>query len=325
MDKSEFDLEYEMAKDCYRNGKYNEAIKFLLNPAQNGCFDAANDLGACYERVGDFEKAAFWYSVAAINKKETPNLNVADLFLAGKGLKQDIKLALKIYLDYARQGSESAYEKLADAYLKGKYVRQDYKKAYSYLLKGAKIERDKKISAYCLGNLGYMNQEGLGKAKNIMQAFKYYKEAAKYGNEVAQYNLARCYLYAWGCQMDIEKAVYWFYQSAEQNHHNSLIYLSELYSDGRFFRKNNDIAMYWIERAIDQNVPEAFIKCADYYLGGEIVHQNKFEAYKLLSYYQKYLKDKDTRVERLYDELKIKYDDQKFWSRVESNKKGALA
>lgn len=321
----EFDLEYEIAKDCYRNGRYEEAIKFLLKPAQEGNLDAGNDIGVCYERIGDYEKAAFWYSVAGVGEKATPNLNVANLYLSGKGLSQDIELAIKIYLNYAQKGYASAYEKLGDTYLKGKYVKQDYKKAYAYLLKGAKIEREKKDSAYCLGNLGYINHEGIGKAKNEKLAIKYYKEAAELGNEIAQYNLGQCYLYGQGCKEDIAKAIYWFTQSAQQYYDNAMIKLSELYAWGTVVKKNKDIAMYWINKAIDNNAPVAFIKCAEYYLDGDLIEKDYYEAYKLLSYYRKNLLGNNQEADKLYDELKSNHIDEKFWRKVEHDEKGATA
>ena len=316
------DIGYETAKKCYQDEQYEEAIRLLLESAQNGNIRAQNDLGVCYEKTGDYLKAAFWYSVASMVGEDISTINLANYYLVGRGIAQNVNYALKLYQEVATKGNYNAYYKLGMTYLEGKYVKQDYKKAYSFFLKGAKIEREKDEAGICINKLGYMNHLAYGKVKNDKLAIKYYLEAAKIGNNCAQFNLGQCYLFGHGCDEDIEQALYWFNQSAKTGSTSAMIKLSELYAYGKVVEKNKDIALTWIKEAVNQYDPRAYIKSAEYFLTGDIVEKDLCRATRFLKYYKEKLADEES--EKMYNELKKEFKGYDIWQDVE-NMKGELA
>ncbi len=319
------DMEYEIGIDCFNKNQNNEAIKFLLGPAQNGNLAAMNNLGICYERIGEYTKAAFWFSSAGMCDYVYSNINLANLYMTGKGLEQNKNIAISLYEKCMELGDLEAYIELGYYYYEGKYLDQDYKKAYQYFLKGADIERRDKKGGFCLCQLGYMNHEGCGRKKNDKIAFKYYLESAKLGDKTGQYNLGQCYLFGHGCDENVKNALYWFLESARQDYSDALIKLGELYAYGTVVEKSKDISLYWLNKAIDNNVPEAFVKCASFYLYDGIYERNNLEAYKLLAYFAKYLYGQSSSADSLYDELKTTFANEKFWKKIENNNKGVVA
>ena len=210
------DLEYQVGQRYCEQEDWTNAISCFLNPAEKGMPQAMNDLGVCYERIGEFDKALLWYSVASSGKYDCSTTNLGMLFILGQGVVKNIKYGLSLLREAASHGYIRAYETLGRLYQYGTEVKRNYKKAYQYYLKGARLERQKNDGGLCLANLGYMNMYGLGKEQNLRLGAKYYKEGTERNEPLAIYNLAQCYFNGEGVNKNIEKAAYWWQKAAEQ-------------------------------------------------------------------------------------------------------------
>lgn len=58
--------------------------------------------------------------------------------------------------------------------------------------------------------------QGLEVEDNFYHAAYWFAKAAEHGDPVAQYNMAECYRFGLGTQVDIQKAFYWCTKSADQ-------------------------------------------------------------------------------------------------------------
>ena len=65
-------------------------------------------------------------------------------------------------------------------------------------------------------DLGMCYFEGLGVAKDIKQAVKWYEKSAKQGHAWAQASLGKCYQTGTGVAKDDQKSATWYRKSAEQ-------------------------------------------------------------------------------------------------------------
>lgn len=66
-------------------------------------------------------------------------------------------------------------------------------------------------------NIGYMYSNGLGTAKNAIEAVKWYRKAAEQGLATAQYNLGRSYELGIGVEQNNVEAIRWYEMSANQS------------------------------------------------------------------------------------------------------------
>ena len=71
-----FDSEYRIGINAAKKEMFGPAMFFLRSSAEKGNCDSQNDLGVCYEKQHQYEKAMFWYKVAAINGCEMALCNI---------------------------------------------------------------------------------------------------------------------------------------------------------------------------------------------------------------------------------------------------------
>ena len=78
-----------------------------------------------------------------------------------------------------------------------------------------------------------------GKTENNEEAFKYYKKAASFGHERAQYRLGEIYDRAYGVEMDLKAAAFWYARSAAQGDRDAKKRLAKLrwYTDIKPWKK----------------------------------------------------------------------------------------
>ena len=76
--------------------------------------------------------------------------------------------------------------------------------------------------------LGYCYDTGIGISIDKQKAVELYQKAANLRDEVAQYNLAIKYEYGDGIEKDVDKAIYWYEQSAKQGYQSAQNKLKKL-------------------------------------------------------------------------------------------------
>ncbi|KAF2716274.1 HCP-like protein [Polychaeton citri CBS 116435] len=159
----------------------------------------------------------------------------------GRGLKRDLKLAKRYFLDVARSywsangkavhDVSPSTERLASKaagylgrmFLRGEGIEQSLSKARIWFARG--IQNSDALSLY---SLGLMYLEGLGVDQNTVKAGEYFGAAADQNLAVAQTNLGKLFL----DQGDVVTAAKYFELAARNHHIEALYYLAELTNQG---------------------------------------------------------------------------------------------
>lgn len=98
--------------------------------------------------------------------------------------------------------------------------------------------------------LGLFHEYGLkGVEKDVVKAFKFYRQAAKKGLDNAQYHLGNMYDRGLGVDKNTTKALKWFHRAACQKHSGALYNIGAYHEHGICVPKNEDEAIYWYTRA----------------------------------------------------------------------------
>lgn len=98
------------------NGKFSDAFNMFEVAARSGDPHALNMLGRAYERGWGIpcnaSAAAMYFSHAASMGEGWAMFNLADLYLAGKGVKKDTQTAYNLYVMSAQHGVSKAFNML---------------------------------------------------------------------------------------------------------------------------------------------------------------------------------------------------------------------
>ncbi len=109
------------------------------------------------------------------------------------------------------------------------------------------------------------------------------QESAEYGDEKAQFQLARCYRLGIDVEKNIEKAVEWYTKAAEQGDPWAQIELGDIYYFGNCVEKDYSKAVEWYTKAAKQKWSWGLgqFKLGVCYLNGEGITQDYKKAIKL--------------------------------------------
>lgn len=157
-----------------------------------------HSLGRCFELgIGiekSFERAFFYYERAANQGYVDSFFKMAQTYENGMGIERSKELATLYYQKYfsalhflAGKGDAEAQFRLGSLYKEGSsFFDKSYEKAVHYLnlAAGQNFIPAQRMLAEC-----YL--EGVGVEQSIQQAAFYYRQAARQGDEIAQYELAQ--------------------------------------------------------------------------------------------------------------------------------------
>jgi TPR repeat protein len=225
--------------------------------------------------------AAHWYELAALQGNSFAQERIADLYLAGTGVRQDPRLAFDWMLKSAERGNLRAQVKLAQMYQQGTGTASDPEKARFWLERAA-VEG----SAEAQYLLGKMDHAAAADRSGRLQARTWLERAAKQGydkaimllNEIeslgygaeeswhrrlpdirklaedgdpeAEYQLAIRYEHGTGgVAQNIGEAVRWYERAAEHGNRMAMLALSHLYASGNGVAVDAAKAKAWAERA----------------------------------------------------------------------------
>jgi enhanced entry protein EnhC len=218
-------------------------------------------------RLGDYNKAAN-ILVKSNSKDPIIDFYMARMRLYGYGTIKNNKTAIRHFELAAKHGLLSAQKIMARYEL---LETGDLKKALFWFKKAA-AQDDTSALMYCASAYFY----GVGVKQNRDTARRYYIPAAKNGNSIAQYSIARNFL---------------------KTRHAS----------------NKKLGMIWLNKALKQHNPEAELLMAQQYISGSMVKKDLVKARELieLAIAQRYL-PAYYQMGRL-DHIEEKYDEAKKW------------
>ncbi len=135
--------------------------------------------------------------------------NQAMMYLFGRGAKQDIKEAVRLFTILAEEGNEYSQANLGLLYADGTGVKQDQKKAVYWFRKSAE-----QGNAGAIMSLGFAYAKGRGVDKDLDEAIRLYRLSAEQGNWMAQRKLGYIYIDGEGVPIDLVYALMWFILAA---------------------------------------------------------------------------------------------------------------
>jgi TPR repeat protein len=113
--------DHERGLQAYRRGDVVGAMAALRGPAQAGHGPSQSLLAFILDHAGYHDEAAQLYRDAAAQDDAEGHAGLASLYLTGRGVAKDEKLALRHFSKAAELGHASSVNVLADAYLKKQY------------------------------------------------------------------------------------------------------------------------------------------------------------------------------------------------------------
>jgi TPR repeat protein len=140
----------------------------------------------------------------------------------------------------------------------------------------ARAERGEARAQFELG-VHYHNGTG-GVRKDMARAVSWYTRAAESGYDLAQYNLALCYLDGTGVTRDQRKAFAWFIKAAEQGHAKAQYNVGVCYYFGEGTVEDINKAAYWFAKSAEQRDADAQFNLAMLYFNGEGVSKDVAKA-----------------------------------------------
>lgn len=180
-------------------------------------------------------------------------------------ISKDSLFILNECLENAKQGGKDAQYKLGLFYYDGYLVENSYKESFKYFKMAAKQGHAKaQYSVGCFFNNGiYVKEDydeagkwnhisaeqGFAPAQNDYgifctgntnykpyEAYNWFTKAAEQDYALAQYNLAKCYVYSIGVQSDIDEAIYWMERSSNNDYNVATYQLASVYVNVEEYR-----------------------------------------------------------------------------------------
>src|SRR5262245_43065356 len=145
----------------------------------------------------------------AEGKNADAQYTLGNVYLAGRGVPQNYKEALKWFRKAADQGNADAQSNLGYMYAEGWGVAQNYKEAAKWFRKAA--ERG---NVRAQSNLGALYAVGQGVPEDDREALKWWRKAAEQGNARAQHNVGVMYAAGRGAARDLVLAYMWLQLAA---------------------------------------------------------------------------------------------------------------
>lgn len=201
----------EEADAAYKNGRYEQALKYFFPAATKGNSLAQYRIGEIYA-LGhgvrrDSSKAIAWYSRAAAQGELNAQNNLGAMYYDQKNYAK----ALTWFMKAARAGNAAAQFNVGNIYYNGDGVTRDYAEAARWYQKAG--ERG---DARAQNNLGFMHAGGQGVAKDETQSLVWYEKAAAQGSSDAQMTLGSLYDAGRTVPQDYVEAYKWYLLASAQ-------------------------------------------------------------------------------------------------------------
>jgi TPR repeat protein len=232
-----------------------EAVKWYSKAAEQGSIEAEWNLGENFFAGMDYVQAYKWFCIAASH--------------ARSDLPEGFETPEQIENNYAKMGESSLISLLQ----LGRLTQEEIEEAKQLVSKEApdavaKVEADlaaekrRDFEAVKLkaenGNpwdqevLASDYEQGKGVATNLVEAVRWYRNAADQGYAEAQCDLGYCYANGTGIETNYVEAVKWYRMAANQGNANAQSQLGYCYQDGQGVPKDFDEAYKWFNLASAQ-------------------------------------------------------------------------
>ncbi len=138
-------------------------------------------------------------------------------------------------------------------------------------------------------------EDGDGVAKDLKEAFIWYKKSAEQGFAPAQNSLGYRYLNGQGVDRDPQSALLWYRKAAEQGYALGEFNLAVMLDAGKDIPEDNLQAAQWYEKAAKQGFSRAQLNLGAMYLNGEGVEKDLEKAWELFNHVRLTSRDNETK------------------------------
>ncbi|MDE0151040.1 MAG: bifunctional trypsin-like peptidase domain-containing/SEL1-like repeat protein [Bdellovibrionales bacterium] len=245
----------------------------------------------------------YWVNQSAEHGNAIEQYKASQLYIEGKGVEPNVRIAFYMAKQAARQGFAPAQHQVGLFYANGEGTQQNHEQAMLWMEKSAEqgfIPAQLALALYYYDGIGGIQQnieqafywiqqasrQGDPEAQYLLgifyineqeeqKAFDWMQKSAQRGNVFAQHNLSYFYSEGYGTQQDIQQALYWMEQSAQQDFMLAQKDLAFFYSTGHNgIPTNPEKAFYWVQQAARQGDPESQYSLFKLYANGEGTPKN---------------------------------------------------
>lgn len=256
---------------------HGHPVGWIKNEANEGKAEWQNDLGCCYfygrgvEK--DMEKANIWFAKAAEHGFSNAQFNMGLSYFKGDGYPKDFARAKKWFEKAAAQGSK-------DAQLHVAWCLEDMKAPHCDVVAACKRAAEMgNADAQC--HLGFWYFEGKhGLEKDIAESNRWFMEAARQGNDFAQFQIGLKYEIGSGVKKSAKEAARWYMKAASKNNVDALYRLGRCYYYGDGVRVDNHAAWRCFKKASELGDSWASYMLGRCYFCGHGVEEDEAEAVK---------------------------------------------
>ncbi len=246
-----------------------EAVHWLKQAAEADQGPAQTNLAILLASEQQDKQAVIWLRKAARSGEADAQNNLAVMLALGRGVKQDMRAALK-WLQQAATADALAQYNLGLLYVRGTGILQHEQSAADWL---EKAQAGGNVQARLL--LGLLYDLGRGVIANAETAKHWYGLAADAGNADAIYNLAALY-YRKG---DFNKALEWFGRAASAGDMEAQTIVASMYQQGQGVDPDMHKAVQWYQQAAGHGYAPAQFNLANLYRKGDGVEQQDKTAF----------------------------------------------
>ena len=214
---------YEQAIAAFEKNDTATAMMILLPLAEAGDAQAQFVVGTNYQKKKDIKNAINWYKKAAKKGHLQAQTTLGSLYIHGKEVERDPKLAAKYLL---MQSKNLQAKQLPDAAPK------------------KKSKKDKKV-----GPTDYEKGVAAYKKKDYFGALKFLLPLGDKGNNKADFMIGKVLLDKNAGPVDPMKAVFWLKRAADNGHLESQTELGLMYLKGDVIEKDLQVASSWLLEA----------------------------------------------------------------------------
>jgi uncharacterized protein len=220
---------YSLAEqqDYGRHRSPRTALRWYLFAARLGHADAANNVGAAFEK-GDgvkksIERAIHWYRTAAKGGSASALYNLASKYDVGAGVPKNVRWAISLYEQALARGEVAAQTNLALLLSRSRSPSRRAR-AFGLLRQGARSNDPN--AQY---NLALAYEEGRVIRRNLREALRWYRAAAQAGHDGAELNLGWLYENGVGVRASPKRALHWYRRAARHDNRSAMFNLGLAY------------------------------------------------------------------------------------------------
>ena len=238
-------------------GDMQAALRYALQGAAWGDEELRVAAGRTYFDMGNIDSTRQCFEMAVANGN-----NDAYVFLSGMARQIDgnEKQAVKYLEEGGRKGSSDCWLTLGSYY--ESLEKPNYRKAAECYEKAAVPQADYQLGRLCInGSLDTL-------PATLARGHQLLLRSAQAGSRDGMYALGYTYQQGIACEQNLDSALYWFRQLADQNDGVALMQLAIAYEHGRGVEPDTALAMQYYLRAGEAGISDGYAYLGDFYRNG---------------------------------------------------------